>query len=594
MIPQMVPDVTKKRFFCFTKEISSVTPVSDAEDYLWETLCRAGKGRKMKSKRRGKRGWLGKLFCGGALGLSSASGSLQAQTLPDPKTPPMVVNPGTTSVVNPGTVLPQTNPADPNQPTNPITPAPDPAILDPLAPAWVDPVTLVPNLFGGFFGTSLEGTQAGKTYQTFLPGKTVTTPLHLTGVGAEGNTGTEIIPPGRGGPAAIPAIPSNVLVVNGPGGPYILTSIIPVSNPHSLNTVPLTQNAELTNLVHGKYPGATFVDGSVTFTNLFSFTAPANFYYDYLTTSTTPPQVTTHTTPQLNASLPNPAGGGLVGRNLYFENGTALPQDRVYFFYNYAGNYAVQGNTLGINSFVFGGEKTFLDGLFSVEVRVPFAGTLNREQNVEGFSVDQMEFGNVGIAVKGVVYRTANFVASVGLGFSLPTAGTSQMNVGGSPLLEILNRTCLLQPLLGLAWAPNDRFFAQAGLQFDIDPVGNQVKGLNSTGGLSNIGVMHDPCYSYLNAATGYWLYRSNTGAFTGFALQTELDYYASLGSQNGVQSGGLSVTDSMLPFNSLNLTPGAILEFGRRTRLSLGVSFPIAGERIYSWNLMAQLNYYF
>jgi hypothetical protein len=540
----------------------------------------------MKSKWRGKRGWLGKLFCGGALGLSGASESLQAQTLPDSKSP--------VEAVSPGTQLPPANPVDPNPPPNSLTTIPGLENLDPLAPAWVDPVSRVPNLFGGFFATSLQATQAGTTYQTFLPGKTVTTPLHLTGVGAEGNTGTQIIPLSTAA-AAKPAIPSNVIMVNGPGGPYILTSIIPVSNPHSLNTVPLTQNAELTNLVHAKYPSATFVDGSVTFTNLFSFNAPANFYYDYLATSTTPPQVINHTTPQLTASLPNPAGGGLVGRNLYFENGTAMPQDRVYFFNNYVGNFQVPGNSLGINSFVFGAEKTFFDGRMSVELRVPFAGTANRDQSADqGFSVDQVEFGNIGLAVKGVVYRTPNFLASVGLGFSLPTAGTSQMSVAGTPILDILNRTCLLQPLLGLAWAPNDRFYAQAGLQFDLDPIGNQVKGLNTSGGLSNIGVLHDPGYSYLNAATGYWLYRGNAGIFTGLAVQSELDYYASLGRQNAVQSGGLTVTDSSSSINVLNFTPGAIFEFGSRTRLSLGVSFPITGDRLYSWNLITQFNFNF
>jgi hypothetical protein len=427
---------------------------------------------------------------------------------------------------------------------------------DPCAPTWCDPVSRVPNMFGGFFGNGLQGTRTKNDPAV---------PLHFTGVGGEGSifTGTITAP----------------IAVTGPKGPYTLSNNITIPTFTSPYTLP--QNGELTGLVDAKFPGAKFTTGGGT----ANFSG-STFFYDYLVPGS-------HNVESI--ALPNPAGGGLVGRNLYFENGSALPQDRVYFFYNYVGNFQLGGSTLDINRYVFGVEKTFFNGLMSVELRVPFAGTANNDQTAgQSMSVDHAEFGNIGLAIKGVVYRTPNFVASVGVGFSLPTASSSQMLVAGTPIIEIENRTCLIQPLLGLAWAPNDRFYAQAGLQFDLDPTGNPVQGLNASGGLTDIGRMHDQAFAFANWSAGYWIYRNPTGRLTGVALQTELDYYGSFGSPDVVQSGALTVTDPNSSVNVLNITPGAIFEFGNHTRFSLGVSVPLTNDRLYNWNVMAQLNYNF
>ena len=498
-------------------------------------------------KWRRKPGWLRKLFCGGALGLSFASGSLLAQTPPEPTLPKALPLAAPTNEI----VLVAQGPS-----AMPFVPTQGPINLDPLAPAWVDPVSRVPNMFGGFYARSLLGSQAGNT---------VITPLHFTGVGAEGGGFVNLIPNGP---------------VTGPKGPYNLKKNIPLPNP-IFQTFTLPQNTELTNQVQMKFPGVSFLNGGGTFLNF----RDAAFFYNYLSTTTTP---------ALTANLPNPIDGGLVGRNLYFENGTALPQDRVYFFYNHVGNFQ-QSGPLDINRYVFGAEKTFFDGMVSVELRVPFAGTANRDQiGGQAMSVDHAEFGNIGLAVKGVLYRTPNFAVSIGLGVTLPTAGSSQMLIAGTPIIEIQNRTYLLQPMLGLAWAPNDRFFAQAGLQFDIDPSGNPVRGLNGDGGLSRIGTLHDPGFVALNVAAGYWAYLGNGGRLTAVALQTELDYYGSFGAQDAVQLGALTIRDTTGSVNVLNITPSAIFEFDNQTRLSFGVSLPLTSDRLYNWALTVQLNYKF
>jgi hypothetical protein len=490
-----------------------------------------------------KRGWLGKLFYGAALGLGYAGGPLFAQTLPPPSASTAVAPPA----ASPSELVPDV----PGPAASVFAGVPGTPGCDPCAPCWCDPICQVPNMFGGFFGRTLAAGQDPRS-------------LHFTGTGtgAEGNSSFFIRGP---------------VTVNGPKGPYTLTNNIPASG---FPNFTLSQNPQLTALVRANFPGATFVDGGGFF---FNNGNSADFFYDYLTRQTT-------------VYLPNPAGGGLVGRNLYFENGSALPQDRVYFFYNAVGNFQLpDGQTLNINRYVFGGEKTFFGGNASVEVRIPFAGTLNNDQSVgQTTSFQNTEFGNIGLAFKGLIFRSPNFAASLGLGVSLPTAGSSQLQVAGSPLVEIQNRTCLIQPMLGLVWAPNDRFYSQLGLQFDLDPFGNPVQALNSGGGLSQIGTLKDQGYAFLSGAAGYWIYRGRSGCLTGIALQGELDYYRSFGPLDVVQSTEFTVANASSLVNMLNVTPGAIFEFGGRTRLSVGVSVPVTGDRLYDWVLTAQLNYNF
>jgi len=354
------------------------------------------------------------------------------------------------------------------------------------------------------------------------------------------------------------------------------------------STVTLNQNTELTGLIDAKFPGAVFGNGTGDANS-------GNFLYNYLLTtghitpgSTTPGQVVV-------VNLPDPSGGGLVGRNNFFDNGSPVPQDRVYFFYNQVGDFRGLGTEFSVNRYVFGGEKTFFDGRVSVEVRVPFAGTANSDQTAgDNLSVGHTEFGNLGLALKAALVRTPNFLVSAGLGLSLPTANDSRLFLNGQPDIEIQNHATLLQPLLGIAWAPNDRFYSQLGLQFDFDPSGNPVLARDTNNSLNRAGVLHDQSYALLSGATGYWLYRNNTGWLTGVALQGELHYDSSFGPQHSVQAGNILVADLTSRINVLNATAGVIMNVGQSASLSVGGSVPLTGERLYEWSVIAQFNYRF
>jgi len=501
-----------------------------------------------------KTGWLGKCLFGTTLGLGQLGNPLLAQQLPPEQPVPVAI------VSQAPAVQPDLPPADPSLPPT-VIPSGDAPVGDPLAPAWVSaaPINRVPNFMGDFFARGLRGCQPVDQLLTFTGG-------------------------GEGNFSPIPVVESDFVIfldggpVNGPGGPYFIVSNI--TGTGTAPFIPADENVELTGLIQADFPGARFVDGLMIFNA--NAGPPRNFFLNYMFSQTA------------CVSLPNPAGGGLVGRNKYFDNGTPMPHDRVYFFYNHVGSFQGLGTGFDLNRYVFGFERTFFDSRVSVEVRLPFAGTANSDQVLfRELAVDDAEFGNLGVLVRTVVYRTPNFVAIVGLGLSAPTADDSQLLVAEVPVVAIENRTWLLQPIVGMAWAPNDSFYAQLGLQFDFDPSGNPVKVL-TPGGLSRIGVLHDQGYYYLSGAIGSWVYQNNAGTLSAVALQGELHLNRSLGGSDSVTDGATTVTDLGSDISAFYGTTGAILQFGERTRLSLGVSFPLGGDRLYDWNLIAQLNYQF
>ena len=151
-----------------------------------------------------------------------------------------------------------------------------------------------------------------------------------------------------------------------------------------------------------------------------------------------------------------------------------------------------------------------------------------------------------------------------------------------------------MQPILGAVWAPNDRFYVQAGLQFDFDANGNPVYIRSPGGEFGQRGILTDQTYLYASGAVGYWVYQSDTKFLSGVSLQGELHYDKPLGNRDFVQTGSVLVTDLNSNIDVLNATTGLNFVFRDRATLALGVSFPLAGDRLYDWNLMARLNFRF
>ncbi len=119
---------------------------------------------------------------------------------------------------------------------------------------------------------------------------------------------------------------------------------------------------------------------------------------------------------------PSP-GTTLVGRQKLADNASPLPQDRVFLGDTHFNDVLLTADGVDVDRFAPGFEKTFSDRLFSFEARFPFATTLSSDIVRGGVTnEDEVEFGNVALTLKALLYQYNGVSIAGGLGLSLPTA----------------------------------------------------------------------------------------------------------------------------------------------------------------------------
>ncbi len=272
----------------------------------------------------------------------------------------------------------------------------------------------------------------------------------------------------------------------------------------------------------------------------------------------------------------NSAATGLGSTSIFnaavAENNSPVPYDRTYFRYNFFHDsqsitgiantpfglnptlsltnpaqvllYNPQTKLYNTNIYTFGGEKTFFDGMMSVEVRLPITSTLspsnaisvgsfagytspatfdgngNRVFNVNATPGDTLGrqdtyFDNMLIVLKGVFYRSEDRKTwlSGGLAIGIPTAPDTRISVtdfngtpavGASPVnvasgqerrdITIANSTWAVSPFIAGLWLPSDRIFTQGFLQVECPLNSSAITytdqftlGHFGTGGLPNL-----------------------------------------------------------------------------------------------------------
>ncbi|MHC4177774.1 MAG: hypothetical protein ACYSWU_09710, partial [Planctomycetota bacterium] len=168
------------------------------------------------------------------------------------------------------------------------------------------------------------------------------------------------------------------------------------------------------------------------------------------------------------ADIPSPGGARSVKIS---ENDKALPMDRVFFMYNHFHN-ALEGYVAGlggrsfpVDQYIFGVEKTFLDGLWSVELRMPFSRT--PQVAATDLALDTGDVGNLAIVVKRLLYATDTTAVGVGLPIGTPT-GSDVTGQGLSSSFSLSNDALHLAPFIGFLTTPTDRLFHQGFLQVDV------------------------------------------------------------------------------------------------------------------------------
>ena len=351
---------------------------------------------------------------------------------------------------------------------------------------------------------------------------------------------------------------------------------------------PLQENTAVTNLLQHSslvQPGESvkFVSGLAIVTNPSPspFNQQYSIYEVYNLTSST--QVAT-------------SGGGVVGRQKMSEDTSPLPRDRIIFDYDYFSGATLVPGGIDVHRIIVGFEKTFWGGRASLEVRVPFASTLDSSSEI-GMQSRNTELGDIRITPRLLAYGSETWNVGVGVGFYLPTASDTHVrDSSGTELLRFTEDSLTVSPYLGILYTPNDRFFAQAWVSFDFDTNGDPVSANMDGSSLTSIGRYRNGTAMNWDAQIGYWLINAsdNNGRLRGLAPFLELHYGTAISDSSILQAGDYQIGTGTQG-DELNMTVGLSAILGSRLNLQIAAGVPlISDSRNFDWQIGVRVNYFF
>ncbi|MBX3439038.1 MAG: hypothetical protein KF861_16225, partial [Planctomycetaceae bacterium] len=206
-----------------------------------------------------------------------------------------------------------------------------------------------------------------------------------------------------------------------------------------------------------------------------------------------------------------PTPGANVGRQKIVENNSVFPRDRVFLNYSAFTNVPLSATGENVHRFVPGFEMAFLEEQMSLEVRLPFAATLDSDIRAGGLTArNELEFGNMVTTLKMLVRQNENSATAIGCSLALPTAAdVTVRDFFGEEFISMENNSLHVMPWVGAA-VYEGRWFAQGYLQGDIDTTGYRVLVRNdSTGNFDDAGELYDAAFVYCSASVGYWIYQN-------------------------------------------------------------------------------------
>jgi hypothetical protein len=319
------------------------------------------------------------------------------------------------------------------------------------------------------------------------------------------------------------------------------------------------------------------------------------------------------------ADLPLAAG---CRRVKIAENDSAVPQDRIFYMYNHFQD-SLQADvvpspiysprterSLSVDRYTFGFEKTFFDGNWSAEMRMPIAGTTNFETPVinPGMGVEGGCVGNLAVIVKRSIYRSCSTAVAVGMGVDTPTGSDVDGFVSITPTptftyFTMHNDAVHLLPFVGFVHAPTDEFFWQGFLQVDVPLNGNRIdyEGVRSQVVRSSgeLGTLNEQSLMYLDLSGGYWVYRNQCSpGLTGLATLVEVHYTTTMQDTDVVQ-GTVVPAQLQLTYANfanrvdvLDFTVGLHAEFANHTLCRVGGVFPLStgDDRAFNSEIQVQV----
>jgi hypothetical protein len=267
-----------------------------------------------------------------------------------------------------------------------------------------------------------------------------------------------------------------------------------------------------------------------------------------------------------------PGGGwGSVGRQKVVDGNGVLPRDRAFLRYDLVRRPHPGADAAALSRFTLGGERQGGDGLWSIEARLPLAGTVDHDASAEpgvGTARD-VEWGNLLLVAKALLLADDAWAWSAGIGIGAPTADDVDVRWSdGTPLAVVENQAVYLKPFLAAAYVRGG-WFGQGFLEVDADAAGNRV-GLAPHAPLAVWGRFRDATYVFASGGVGYRWERSPRDAITAVVPQLEVHAAAADGGRNSLSAGPLTAWSAGAG-NAASVTAGTSLELGPRCVASAG-----------------------
>lgn len=331
--------------------------------------------------------------------------------------------------------------------------------------------------------------------------------------------------------------------------------------------------------------------------------------------------------------------GGIVGNTVFMvsselptgkrikatENNNPLPQDRIFCHYNHF-HHAFQsdatltvfdspifsqsfGYDASMENVTLGFEKTFSDGLWSIDVRMP----LHSEVAYTTFRAFQLRqtsnLEEVYVAPKILLHAWETGAVSAGLGMSIPT-GSGITGTVGTGRFEIRNESFHLAPFLGYIASPVERVYLMLWGQLDFDTTGSEYV-TSLTEGVEITNVLHDTSAAYASASLAWFLRENRSDRWlTDLAGIFELHYSATIGPQDFTVDSGGSISDSSILYlgsidqyfeplgtaSVLNMTAGFHYELagGLNGRIAGVVPLTTGRDALFPFELVVQTEWRF
>ena len=274
-----------------------------------------------------------------------------------------------------------------------------------------------------------------------------------------------------------------------------------------------------------------------------------------------------------------PPGGGVSFRRIKLAEGNSpLPTDR------WIMNYSFFNDVLGVgdvNRYTLGFERTFDEGLKSIELRLPIASTLSADQVAGPPRERSTQVGNLSVSYKKIIGVRGPVLTCAGLGMALPTAADSRLvNDQQEELIRVDNQAVHLLSFVSWIWKGSDRLTWQAFLQLDVDAGGNPVVIVGSDGP-APAGRLRDAMLMFIDMGFTYRWLEDRDGLIRSVTPFAEIHYSGTLEDIPGIAFGnpGQFQVDLGPPgrrYDVVNLSLGTHLQLGERISVRPGIVIPL------------------